>query len=135
MHTMNLFSEIVVAASCLYLIGLAGVIFVKPAVAQRFIVSFASSARAHYIEMFFRLPFGASLVLLSRTMWQAKLFLILGWAIVISSLVLLLLPWQWHHRFGTRVLPILVRYMWLYALGTLAFGALLLYGTFSTNFH
>jgi hypothetical protein len=52
---MNLFAEIVVAASSVFLIGLAGIMFVKPSVMVRFIVSFASSARAHYTEMFFRL--------------------------------------------------------------------------------
>ena len=128
---MNLFAEIVVATSCVFLIALAGVMFVNPAVTQRFIVSFASSARAHYTEMFFRLLFGVSLVLLSRTMWQANLFLILGWAIIISSAALCIMPWQWHYRLGRRVLPILVRYMRLYALGMFAFAALLLYGVFS----
>lgn len=132
---MNLFAEIVVAAFSVLLIGLAGVMFVKPAVIVRFIMSFAGSARAHYTEMFFRLLFGASLVLLSRTMWQANLFLILGWAIVISSAALLIMPWQWHYRFGTRVLPILVRYLRLYALGVFAFGALLFYGVFSMYLH
>ena len=130
---MNLFAEIVVAASSVFLIVLACVMFVKPAVTERFIVSFASSARAHCTEMFLRLLFGASLVLLSRTMWQANLFLLLGWAIIISSAALLIMPWQWHYRLETRVLPILVRYMRLYALGMFAFGALLLYGVFSKD--
>ena len=128
---MNLFAEIVVFASSVFLIGLAGVMFVKPVGIERFILSFASSARAHYTEMFFRLLFGASLVLLSRTMRQGDLFMILGWAIVISSVVLLAMPWQWHDRMGKRVLPILVRYMRLYASGMFVFGALLLYGALS----
>ncbi|MBN1471231.1 MAG: hypothetical protein JW925_05590 [Syntrophaceae bacterium] len=132
---MNLFAEIVVSASSAFLIGLAGVVFFKPAMTKRFILSFASSARAHYIEMFFRLLFGASLVLHSRTMWQANLFLILGWAIIISSVALLVMPWQWHYRLGKRVLPILVQYMRLYALGMFTFGALLLYDTFSMYLH
>jgi hypothetical protein len=129
---MNLLAEIVVAASSLFLIALAFIMFVKPAMTERFIMSFASSKRAHYTEMFFRLLFGVSLVLLSKTMWQPKLFLLLGWAIVISSVVLLLLPWQLHHRFGTRVLPLLVRYKRLYAVGVMAFGVLLLYGVYHT---
>lgn len=132
---MNLFAEIVVAASSVFLMGLAGVMIVKPAMTERFILSFASSARAHYTEMFFRLLFGASLALLSRAMWQANLFLILGWAIIISSVALLIMPWQWHYRLGKRVLPILIRYMKFYALGVFAFGVVLLYGAFSTYLH
>lgn len=69
-------------------------------------------------------------MLLSPTMWQTNLFLLLGWAIIISSAALLIMPWQWHYRLAARVLPILVRYMRLYALGMFAFGAFLLYGVF-----
>lgn len=127
---LALLAEIVVAASGLFLIGFAGLMLVNPAMPERFIMSFASSRRAHFTEMIFRLLFGISLMLLSKTMWQPKLFLILAWAIIVSSVVLVLLPWQFHQRFGTRVLPLLVRYMRLYALGVLAFGFLVLYGVY-----
>jgi hypothetical protein len=103
---------------------------INPAMTERFIMSFASSRQAHFTEMIFRLLFGIALMLLSKTMWQPKLFLILAWAIIVSSVVLVLLPWQFHQRFGTRVLPLLVRYMRLYALGVLAFGVLVLYGVY-----
>ena len=132
---MSRLAQIVVMASSLFLIGLASVMFVIPAVTERFILSFASSARAHYTEMFVRLLFGVSLVLLSHTMWQPRLFLVLGYAIVISSIALSVMPWQWHHRLGTRVLPIVVRYTRLYALGIFAFGALLLYGASPAYLH
>jgi len=45
--------------------------------------------------------------------------------------VLLCVPWQWHHRLGERVLPLLVRRLKWYAVGSFAFGALLLYGVFA----
>ena len=93
-------------------------------------MSFASSRKAHFIEMSFRLLFGVSLVLLSMSMWQPELFRILAWAIIGSSVLLLLLPWQFHQRFGSRVLPVLVRYIRLYALGVLAFGALIVYAVY-----
>lgn len=94
---------------------------------------FANSARAHYTEQDLRLLIGASLVVLSPAMWQASLFLLLGWAIVVTSIGLMLIPWQWHHRFGRRVLPLMVRHMRLYAVGLFAFGAFLLFGVFSTG--
>lgn len=127
---MRQIAEIVVTTSGLFLIGLGGVMLVKPAITERFITSFASSRKAHFTEMFFRLLFGASLVLLSVSMWQPKLFWILAWAIIVSSVLLLVLPWQLHQRFGSRVLPVLVRYMRLYAVGVLAFGALIVYGVY-----
>jgi hypothetical protein len=132
---MNLIAQIVVTGACLFFVGIACVMLVKPAAVEGFVLAFASSRRAHYKEMFFRLLIGASLVVLSQRMWQANLFLIFGWALIVSAVVLLVLPWQWHHRLGERVLPILVRHMRLYALGILAFGALLLYATYHAYFN
>lgn len=118
----------ILVAFGLFLVGLAVVVFAKPPVAERFFMSFASSARAHYTEQVVRLLVGASLVVRSAVMWQPKVFWFVGWATVLSSLVLILTPWQWHHRFGEKVLPILIRRMKLFAIGILAFGVLLIYG-------
>jgi len=123
-------AEIVVAASGLALLGLGGVMLFEPAATERFIRSFASSRKAHFTEMFFRLLFGVSLAVLSMNMWQPTPFRILGWAIIGSTVILMILPWQFHQRFGARVLPVLVRHMRLYAVGVMAFGALVLYGVY-----
>lgn len=122
-----------VVAFGLFLIGLRGVIFATPALAERFVMSFASSARAHYVEQTLRLLIGASLVVLSPTMWQGDWFRLIGWAIVVTSVGLILIPWRWHHRLGELVLPKLVRHMRLYAVGLFAFGVLLLYSVFATG--
>jgi hypothetical protein len=129
----SLLAGIVVVACGLFLIGLTAVVFAKPALAERFFMSFASSARTHYVEQALRLLLGASLVVLSPTMWQTNLFRLIGWAIVVSSVGLILIPWTWHHRFGERVLPLIVRHMRLYAVGLFGFGALLLYGVFAAT--
>jgi hypothetical protein len=91
-------------------------------------MSFASSARTHFVEQALRLLVGTSLIVLSPAMWQANVFWLVGWAIVVSSVALILVPWQWHHRLGERVLPMIVRHLRLYAIGMFAFGAFLLYG-------
>jgi len=136
MTTINTVAGAILVAFGLFLIGLAVVVFAKPAVAERFFTAFASSARAHYTEQVVRLLIGASLVVSSTSMrstvmWQPKVFWFVGWAIVLSSLVLILTPWQWHHRFGEKVLPILIPRMKLFAIGLLAFGVLLIYGVFA----
>ena len=130
---MSSLAGIVVGACGLFLIGLTAIVFAKPALAERFFMSFASSARAHYVEQAFRLLIGASLVVLSPAMWQTNMFRLIGWVIVVSSIGLILIPWRWHHRFGQLVLPMVVRHMRLYAVGLFAFGALLLYGVFSVG--
>ena len=128
---MTLLASIVVVAFALFLVGLTVVVFVRPAIAERFFLCFANSARSHYTEMTVRLLVGLSLVVLSPAMWQPTLFRLIGWAIVVTSIALILTPWRWHHRFGQVVLPTLVRRLRMYALGLLAFGCLLLYGTFA----
>jgi len=125
---MNAVAGAILVAFSLFLVGLTVVVFAKPAVAERFFMSFASSARAHYTEQVIRLLIGTSLVIRSAQMWQPKIFWFVGWAIVLSSLVLILSPWQWHRRFGEKVRPMLIRRMKLFAVGLLAFGVLLLYG-------
>src|SRR5688572_4760008 len=97
---MSLVAGIVIVGTGLFLIGVTAIVFTKPALAERFFMSFATSARAHYLEQAFRLLMGASLVVLSPAMWQTTMFRLIGWAIVVSSIGLLLMPWRWHHRFG-----------------------------------
>ena len=129
---MYVVAEVLVVAFALFLIGLTVIAFAIPAIAERFFAAFASSARAHYTEQAVRLLVGAALVVASSTMWQATLFWLIGWAILISSLVLILIPWRWHQRFGAIVLPILIARMKVFALGLFAFGTLLLFGVFAT---
>jgi hypothetical protein len=129
---MTFIAGVVIVAWGVFLIALTGVVFVKPVLAERFFRSFASSARTHYVEQAFRLLIGTSLVVLAPTMWQTAIFRLVGWAIVVSSAVLILIPWRWHHRLGERVIPMLIRHMRLYAVGLFGFGALLLYGVFAS---
>jgi len=106
-------------------------VFAKPATAERFFRGFASSARTHFAEQTFRVVFGGSLMIYSSAMWQSVAFRIIGWLLVVSSVVLMLLPWQWHHRFGQKIMPRFIQLMWLYAIGSFAFGTIILYAVFS----
>jgi glucan phosphoethanolaminetransferase (alkaline phosphatase superfamily) len=124
---VNLLASLVIVLSSCLLIGFALTAYARPKLAERFLMSFASSARAHYLEQTFRLVMGASIVVLSPTMWQTTVFSVLGWSLVLSSIALMLLPWKWHRRLGEHVLPKLVRHMKLFAVGVFAFGALLLF--------
>jgi hypothetical protein len=83
-----LVAAVVVVAFGLLLITFMGLAFAKPAIAERFLMRFASSARTHYVEQIFRLLFGAALVVLSPAMWQPTIFWLVGWAIVVSSAAL-----------------------------------------------
>jgi hypothetical protein len=124
----TLLSGLVVSGFCLFLIGLAVVIAVAPPLAERFLRSFASSARAHYTEQVLRLVVGTSLVTFASRMWYPEIFRLFGWLIVVTTAALLILPWQWHQRMGTRVMPLVIKHLTLFALGAGALGAFILYG-------
>ena len=125
---MKLLSGIIVVGFGLYLIGLAVVIASKPLLAERFLKSFASSARAHYTEQASRLIVGAAIIILAPSMWYPDLFEGFGWLIIITTVGLLLVPWQWHHKFAKWAIPLTIRHLRLFALGALALGTLILYG-------
>jgi hypothetical protein len=125
---MNWLAGIVVVGFCLFLIGLSVLIATKPSLAERFLRSFASSARAHYIEQGLRLLVGAAVIHFSDSMRYPELFKLFGWLIVITTVGLLLIPWQWHHKFSTKVMPPVFRHMRLFALGAFALAAIILYG-------
>src|SRR5687767_7051421 len=119
---VNLLSGVVVVGFCLFLIGLAAVIATTPSAAERFLRSFASSVLAHYTEQGLRLLVGAAMVNFADSMRYSEVFKLFGWLVVVTAVVLLLIPWQWHHRFSTRVMPPVIRHMKLFALCVFALG-------------
>jgi len=64
---MSQLAAVVVVAFGLVLIAFTGVTFAKPAMAERVLKRFASSARTHYIEQVFRLLIGARLLCFRRS--------------------------------------------------------------------
>jgi hypothetical protein len=124
---LSLLSGVVVVGFCLFLIGLAGVIATTPSLAERFLTSFASSARAHYTEQGLRLLVGVAMAHFASSMWHPQLFKPFGWLIIVTAGGLLLIPWQWHNKFATWVMPPVIRHMRLFALGAFALGAFILY--------
>lgn len=111
------------------LIIMAGFIVVDPARGERFLRSFASSARAHYLEQGIRLASGLALLGHAVRMPFSDFFQILGLLLVITSIALLLMPWRWHHAFGHWAIPLAVRHMKLWASSAFLLGAFVLYGS------
>lgn len=125
---MNVISGIVVIAFGLSLIGFTVLIVVKRQVAENFLKLFAISAQAHYFEQFLRLVVGTSIVIFSNSMWHSYLFQTFGWLIVVTTIGLLITPWRWHHRFAESVIPMVIRHLKIYGIGTFALGAFIIYG-------
>lgn len=95
----------VVITAGIFLIGLDTIALARPAPARRFLLGFARTAASHYIEMAGRILVGVALVVASPRMLFSPLFFWFGVALVVSSMVLLCLPWRWHRSMAERVLP------------------------------
>jgi uncharacterized protein YjeT (DUF2065 family) len=122
MRMADLLVSVPVLFAGVYLVALAAVALISPERAKRFLSSFASSAPAHFFELFVRLIVGAALVLYAPQMKFAGLFVVLGWVIVGSTIGLSAIPWRWHRRFAEWSVPHATRNMRLFAIGSLAVG-------------
>ena len=125
---MTVLSGSLVIAFGVFLTALAALSTIKPQLAERFLKSFASSARAHYFEQVLRLIAGGALVMFAPSMWYSSLFELFGWLIVVTAAALLVTPWQWHQKLGTWMIPLVIRHIRIFALGAFALGMLLFYG-------
>jgi hypothetical protein len=124
---IELIASAIVMLTALYLLGLATVSFLAPAHAARFLNKFAGSARAHFAEMLIRLAIGCSLLVYSPRMAYPGAFLLFGWIMIVTTVVLLLLPLRWHHRFAQKVVPPLTRHVCLFGIVSLSLGCLILF--------
>ena len=124
--------------TALFITGLTGVYFIAlglaalfmPETVKRFLRGFASKASYHYAEMSIRLVVGAAMIIAAPRLQYADVFVIFGWILVITSAVLIVLPWRWHLRFAERVVPPFTRYIVTIGTSCLLLGAFILLALF-----
>jgi len=119
---IKLLATILVWFTGLYLIGFAVVMLLSPAQAARFLGRFASSAFTHYLELVLRLIAGVAILLFAPKMLFSNFFVIFGWILVVSTVVLFAVPWQWHQRFAQWGVPYATRNLKLVGGASLVFG-------------
>ena len=108
-----------VLLTALYFIALAVVSLLVPERTIRFLLGFAGSALTHYIELLLRLVVGGALVLHAPRMLLAHAFTVFGWVLLITTACLLVMPWQWHHRFALQAVPRVTRHITLVGMTSL----------------
>ena len=119
---INLLASILVWLTALYLISFALGSLLAPARAKRFLSDFASSAFAHYLEIGLRLIAGMAILLYAPRMLFSNFFVIFGWILVVTTVGLLAVPWQWHQRFAQWGVPYATRNLKLVACASFVFG-------------
>jgi len=123
---INRLASILVLLTGLYLIGLALVFLLSPARATRFLGGFASSAFTHYLELVLRLIAGVAVLLYAPQMLFSGFFVIFGWILVVTTVGLFAVPWQWHQRFAQWGVPYATRNLKLVAGVSFVFGGFVL---------
>lgn len=124
---INTTAYVIVLLVGVFQLGLAAVCFFAPHRAVGFLGAFASSPMAHLIEMALRLMAGAALVVHAPAMRFPTAFLIFGWAMVASTVVLLILPWRMHQQFAEKYAAPVIRQARLVGVFALALGGFILY--------
>lgn len=122
-----------VVVSGLYFCALAAASLFVPSRAIRFLLGFANSQRVHLIELLTRFVVGGAFVIHAPRMLVPGVFSLFGWVLVVTTACLLLLPWQWHHRFAQHVVPRATRYVTFIGLCSLALGLFILVAVIRGN--
>ena len=119
-------SIFVVGVAGAYLAALGFGALVVPTKAARFLLGFASTQTLHFLEILCRVIVGASLIIAAPSLSPAGPFVLLGWLLLCTSALLLVVPWQWHQRFASSTVPVANRYIGLIGIVSLVGGALIL---------
>ena len=123
----------VVISAGLFFVSLGGISLLAPSHASRFLGGFADSPTKHYAELAVRFLVGAAFVLAAPEARVSGMFSLLGWALLVTTSGLLLIPWRWHHRFARHAVPEALRFLPLVGASSVLLGAFVLWSVFRGN--
>jgi hypothetical protein len=123
----------VVIAAGLFFIALGGASLVTPRRASRFLLGFAGSPSRHYAELTARFLVGGAFVIAAPRISAPGVFTLFGWLLLATTVVLLLMPWHWHHRFAGRAVPAALPFLPVMGVASLGLGGLVLWAVFNGN--
>lgn len=122
-----LLASIPVIGAGIYLVALGLAAFLRPEQVTTYLGRHASSLRAHLLELALRIVVGAAFVVGAPEARLPIAVRVLGWTLIATSGVLLLMPWQWHRRFAQWSVPRATARLPLLGAAALAGGAFLLW--------
>ena len=125
-EALEMLARWVVTAFGAFLIMLGYLALARPPTFRAFLSGFAQSARAHGLEMGVGLLVGAALIASAGSGAHGAAFRILGWILLGSTAVLMLIPWRWHQTFANRVVPTALQFTPIIGGTSIAMGCLVL---------
>ncbi len=115
-----------------FLVALGGVSLFTAERAKAFLLGFATSPFKHFLEMTLRLLVGGSILFQAPFLIFSTAFTIFGWMMIISTAVLILIPWRWHRRFAETAVPRALRFLPVVGLVSVILGGCVLYSIFES---
>lgn len=110
---MQIIALLIIGAASVWLVGVGVLMAFRPRRFLYYLGQTASNRRINNIEQGLRLVAGVALVVHADSSKLPILFLIGGWFIVSSSVILLVIPLRWHAGYAVwwaeRMRPVLVR--------------------------
>jgi hypothetical protein len=128
---LNMLTLGVTAAAGVYLVLLGLMAIWRPEPTRRYLAAHAATRAAHLLEMGIRIVVGGALLVTASRMRFSALFVVFGWMLLGTSVLLVLLPWRWHAAFAQRVVPAINQRLSVIALGSLLGGGFLLFAIWS----
>jgi hypothetical protein len=111
-------------------ISLAIFTFARPELAKRFLESFASTQKLHFIEMIVRVVVGSTLIYYAPQMRFSRIFTVIGWIIIGTTVVLLFVPWKLHRRFAEWSVRLATERIMLLGFGSFVIGVFTFFAFF-----
>jgi hypothetical protein len=118
---------IVVCLAGAYLVALGLAALFRRTLAENFLSGFATSSLLHFVEISIRIIVGAALVLAAPRLFPTILFTIVGWILVVTSVVMLFVPWELHRRFAAQSVPRALPFLSLIGVVSLVAGGALMW--------
>ena len=119
-------AKAIVVVVAIFFLLLGAVALVRPPIARRFLLGFASNALKHYAELLARILVGGSLLLIAHNSSYSTVLSAFGWLLIVTTAFMAFVPWRFHHRFTQSAVPKALQFLPLIGITALVIGALLL---------
>ena len=126
-------AKTILAAVAIFFLMLGLAALIRPSIARRFLLGFATSALKHYTELATRLLVGASVLLVAPHSSYAPALAAFGWLLIVTTAFMTLVPWRAHHRFAAASVPKALRFLPMIGVSSLVLGGLLLWALFTAG--
>lgn len=123
----------IVASAGVFLLVLGVAALVRPPWVRRFLLGFAGSPTKHYLELCIRLLVGTAFISAAPSMVGSTVVSGAGWVLLVTTSVMLFMPWRTHHALAQQAVPRALAYLPLMGLASLVAGASVLWAVFSAG--